>query len=105
MTMRLMIFASAGLLALAACSGGHKDESPLTENGESANLVVPEANEVAPPAVVIENASNVETPAAPPPAFSDEQQTRDDADASGLTTRLPDEETKPADAGNQVEKQ
>lgn len=102
MTMRLMILASAGLLALSACSGGHKDEEILTENGtEETNVAAPDMNLVAPPPVVVENATNVATPA-PPPAFSDEQQMRDDADASGLTSRLPDETTQPVQGGNET---
>lgn len=99
--MRTMILASAGLLALAACSGGHKEEEPLTENGtEETNVVAPDTNLIAPP-VAVENATNVATPA-PPPAFSDEQQMRDDADASGLTSRLPDDSTQPAQGGNET---
>jgi ABC-type glycerol-3-phosphate transport system substrate-binding protein len=101
MTMRMMILASAGLLALAACSGGHKEEEILTENGEEANVTVTDTNVTAPP-VVIENATNVTIPAAPPPAFTDEQQMRDDADASGLTARLPDDNAQPAQGGNEV---
>lgn len=101
MTMKMMVFAAAGLLALAGCSSGHKDEEILTENAEEANVVIPQENAVVPP-VAVENATNTAERAAPPPAFSDEQQTRDDADASGLTARLPDEETQPVQGGNEV---
>ena len=35
---------------------------------------------------------NVTNSVAPPPAFTDSQQMRDDADATGLTSRLPTDE-------------
>lgn len=94
--MRVFIVA-VSLLALSACSGGEKNEEVLIDNTEAANVAMPETDLAAPPAAA-ENVTNTATPAAPP-SLSEEQQIRDDADASGLTARLPDESTQPATQG------
>jgi predicted small lipoprotein YifL len=80
----------ATALALTACG---KKEEPLPEVPENVVTEVPvdtvlpaNAGDAAidPPAP-----TNVATPAAaPPPAFTDTQQMRDDADATGLTSRI-----------------
>lgn len=79
----------AATLALTACG---KKEAPLPETPENIVTEVPvdtvlpaNAGDAAldPPAP-----TNVVTPAAPPPTFSDTEQMRDDADATGLTSRI-----------------
>jgi predicted small lipoprotein YifL len=94
MTMRMTIragFALAVVFSLAAC--GSRSEEPLPETPENIVTDVPvdtvlpaNASDAAldPPAPP----TNVVTPAAPPPAFSDTEQMRDDADATGLTSRI-----------------
>lgn len=81
----------AACVLLAACSG--KGPEPLPENtatetpvDESVPTVVEEPDEVLPPANVANTAK-----ALPPPELPDEQQIRDDADATGLTARLPED--------------
>lgn len=82
----------AGLLALSAC--GKKHEEPPVED----NMVVEEpenvTNEIPPlaqPPVEENSAQPVENRIAPP-QISEEQQMQDDAEATGMTSRLPDEE-------------
>lgn len=100
MTMRIaLVLPLAGALALAACNRS-SDVVPVEENlAEAPAEVAPEANIVAPPA----NITNAVAPAAPPPDFSDEEQVLDDADATGLTARLPQsDEELPGAAGNET---
>jgi hypothetical protein len=81
----------ATALALTACG---KKEEPLPEVQENIVTDVP-VDEVLPAnagdaAIDPPAPTNVATPlaAAPPPAFTDTQQMRDDADATGLTSRI-----------------
>lgn len=95
------LLAFGALLALAACQRGPEAE-PLPEDLNSVEVgevaVADNAMNVAVPA----NAANVvEPPAAPPPAFSDSEQMRDDAEATGMTARLPDEDA-PGQSGNET---
>lgn len=91
-----LVFATA--LALAACG---KTEAPLPETPENVVTEVP-VDEVLPANAgdaVLDPpmAANVVAPAAPPPAFTDTEQMRDDADATGLTSRIQrDEALQPA---------
>jgi hypothetical protein len=85
---------------LAGCDRG---PPPPEENAldAGANVVVdvPPENVVEPVPVV--NAMNNATPA-PPPKISNDVQMRDDADATGMTSRLPDDEsTLPGQQDNQ----
>lgn len=90
--MRIVLFltAAAATLSLAAC-GSKEPEAPVVENEvvEMPEDLAP-VNE-APPA---ENIVNEVAPAAAPPAFTDDEQMRDDADATGLTARLPRSDTE-----------
>jgi hypothetical protein len=86
----LLTFTAA--LALSGCNRGPEAEKLPEDNvtevvnaTENANVVV------APPAVNASNASNTTAKAAPAPGFTDDAQMRDDADATGMTARLPDE--------------
>jgi predicted small lipoprotein YifL len=86
----------ATALALSACG---KKEEPLPETPENVVTEVP-VDEVLPAnagdaALDPPAPTNVATPAAPPPAFTDSQQMRDDADATGLTSRLPRDDAPP----------
>ncbi|WP_294133761.1 hypothetical protein [Sphingobium sp.] len=93
---KIALFALAGALALSAC--GKKEEEPTATN----NLVEPPVENVIieePDAVLPPPSNNaVATPAAPP-SVSEQQQIQDDADATGMTARLPQEgeESQPAD--------
>ena len=93
----------AGALALAGCGRREPEEAPETNSvvEEPANIATPP-----PPSPPAENAAENKTAPAPPPKFSDDEQMRDDADATGLTARLaeggeeasgqPDNQTSPA---------
>ncbi len=87
----VLLTLTASALALSAC-GSKEPEAVEIENSE--NIEMPEdltpANETPAP----ENVTNEVAPAAPPPAFSDDEQIRDDADATGLTSRLQRNETE-----------
>ena len=99
MIMKRLLIATVVLVALSAC------QRSAPENALPANTTV-EIPVEAPPvdataAAVPTNATNV-VAAAPPPAFDDSEQMRDDADATGLTARLPDGEPTPGDGGNET---
>jgi PBP1b-binding outer membrane lipoprotein LpoB len=88
-------------LSLAACSSGEEGSDDSTANTEmtTENLSVPEPENLtevldeAPAAPRIDNANTESQPDAAP-ALSDDEQTRDDADATGMTARISrDEET------------
>ena len=83
----LTFAALSGALLLAAC-GQKEEEAPATNNlvePPVENVIVEEPEAPAPePQNVAEPA-----PVAPPPSISEEQQILDDAEASGMTSRLP----------------
>ncbi|HEX7821154.1 MAG TPA: hypothetical protein VF463_11110 [Sphingobium sp.] len=87
------------LLALAAC--GKKPHEEPVQNEETIeepdNVTVEEVNPAAPPAAETNSAKPVENRVAPP-EVSEEQQMQDDAEASGMTSRLPDDESASAAA-------
>jgi protein-disulfide isomerase len=100
---------TASLLALAALSlsACGKKEEEVTENIQE-NIVtevpIDEAipanvDDAPPPAPAPLNVTNT---VAPPPAFTDKEQMRDDADATGLTSRLPSDEA-PTGAANETQ--
>lgn len=96
----LTLFALAGALALSAC-GKKEEDAPMTNN-----LVEPPVENVIieePDAALPMPGNNVAaTPAAPPPSVSEQQQILDDAEATGMTARLPegDEQSVPVDEAN-----
>lgn len=99
--MRLAFVTGAALLALSACA---RDDAPPEANFEDQMQNEMMANEmVMPPPPVLPADTPVTdnaTPAAaePPPVISQDD-IQDDADASGMTARLPsDDETAPANA-------
>jgi hypothetical protein len=82
--------ALAGTLGLSACSKERTPEEP-TNYSESGNESpeTPEAPPVAPPEVVNEPAPANVADATPVDTTTQEQQMQEDADASGMTSRVP----------------
>ncbi len=78
-------------LALAACNASPSDKLPEDNATEIDQALGNEANANVAVALPAENATNETAKTAPAPGFTDEQQMHDDADASGMTARLPDE--------------
>lgn len=97
---KIAILTLAGALALSAC-GKKEPEAPPANNMVEPpveNVVVDE-----PDAPLPEPQNNAAaTPAAPAPKVSEEQQILDDAEATGMTARLPEggESSQPADESN-----
>ena len=99
--MRKTAFAMlATALTLAACDRG-PEQKPLDDNVAEVENFSEEANivEAAPPA---NTANTVVEKAAPAPGFSESEQMRDDADATGMTARLPDDDGGPGQTGNET---
>ncbi len=97
--MRTFAFAAlAGALLLSAC-GKKEEDAPSVTN----ELVEPPVENVIveePEAPLPEPQNEaVATPAAPAPSVSEQQQIQDDAEATGMTSRLPEggEGSQPAD--------
>jgi hypothetical protein len=83
---KIAFIALAGALTLAAC-GKKEEEAPVTNNAVEPpveNVIVPEPDAPAPPPA--DNGASLEP--APPPSISEQQQIQDDADATGMTSRL-----------------
>lgn len=83
---KIALLALVGALALSAC-GKKKEEAPVTNNlvePPVENVIVEEPDAVPPPG------NNVSAPAAtaPAPSVSEQQQIQDDAEATGMTSRL-----------------
>lgn len=92
----------AATLALAGCGrSDHEEEAPSVNEAVEAPPPPVEplpANVVTPPVEL----NNTTPPAAPPPEISDEAQMLDDADATGLTARIPQEGGEaPAEPSNE----
>lgn len=93
---KIAIATLAAALALSAC-GSKEEDAPATNNlvePPVENIIVEEPDAVPAPAN-----NSVATPAAPPPSVSEQQQIQDDAEATGMTSRLPEggEQSQPAD--------
>ncbi len=84
---KIALFTLAGALALSAC--GKKDETESVTNNlvepPVENVIVNEPDATPPPPPV---SNNVAAPAAPAPTVSEQQQIQDDAEATGMTSRL-----------------
>jgi hypothetical protein len=92
---RIALLASVvGALALGACSGGREEAEAPTSNVENMTPIEVENTAVvpteAPPATVIDNYTPDPTPT--PEALSSDEQTQDDADATGMTARVSRDE-------------
>lgn len=99
MRIRTLAITLSAALALAACNRSEPEPPAIDNNVTELPEEVEPMNAAPPPA---ENVTNEVTPAAPPPTFSDDEQMRDDADATGLTSRLPQSETEaPVEANQQ----
>ncbi len=86
--MKKLAIVALAALALSACSRSAPENALDEGNFVDENVSVIPENVVVPEPV---NVTNTVEPVAPPPAFSQDEQMRDDADASGMTARLPDE--------------
>jgi PBP1b-binding outer membrane lipoprotein LpoB len=80
---------AASAVTLAACSGSKTDEQPVGETNVT-NLVVEQGNLMnvateAPPATRIDNTANAVPPSA---TLTTDEQTQDDADATGMTAKV-----------------
>ena len=99
---KIALIALSGTLILAAC-GKKEEEVPATNNMVEPpieNVIVEE-----PDAPLPEPQNNaVATPAAPPPSVSEQQQILDDAEATGMTVRLPEGggQSQPADESSKM---
>ena len=80
---------AASAIALAACSGAKDAEQPAAESNvtevTAPENIAPVATE-APPATRIDNTAAVEAPT--PPTLSADEQTLEDADATGMTAKV-----------------
>lgn len=90
------LLALAGALALSAC-GKKEEDAPMVNN-----LVEPPVENVIieePDAALPAPENNAAAAPAAPPSISEQQQIQDDAEATGMTARLPagDDEDQPAD--------
>ncbi len=87
-TATLALIAAAGL-SLAACSGGEKDAPEATNDTMMSNIVEPQ-NEAAVPAEPSPTPApaNVAREAPAAPQLSSDEQTQEDADATGMTAKV-----------------
>lgn len=99
--MRTVILLAVSAIALAACQRSEREDASLNQTLPESELEMPAANAVsiAPPANIV---LPPETAVAPPPEIEDEVQMRDDADATGLTARLPEGDALPGQSGNET---
>jgi ABC-type oligopeptide transport system substrate-binding subunit len=96
----LAICALTAAFMLSACNKTPEQPSELIEDNMMVEVPIDDgaASNVVDAAAAENVALNVTNGAAPPPAFTDTEQMRDDADATGLTARLPAD-----DAANEIQ--
>jgi len=82
----VLVLSSA--MALAACNRGTEEKLPEDNVVEVDNAAAAANVTTILPAA---NTTNATAKPAPAPRLTDQQQMHDDADASGMTSRLPDE--------------
>lgn len=102
MRLAVSLLAIAGLLTLSACDWFKKKDEVQPLNNVEDVVVNNAAENVAEAAPVSEepepaNVTNI-VKAPPPPELSQDQQTMDDADATGLTSRLPEDDVATVNA-------
>jgi hypothetical protein len=83
--------ALVAVIGLAGCNSAPPEKLPEDNYVEVANETANTAVDFPLPVENASNAANSVAPAAPPPTLSEQQQMNDDADATGMTARLPDE--------------
>lgn len=94
---------SALALGLSACGGGAEEEAPAVETNlspveEATPAPVMNIETEAPPATRIDNSTAEQLPSAP--TLSADEQTQEDADATGMTARVDrSESTDTGEAG------
>ena len=93
MRKRSALFVVVGLLGVSACKEQPPSNVMFEDRNNDSDIPppIPLNQAYAEPDAVV-NVTNT-LPAAPPPAFTDQQQISDDADATGMTARLPADET------------
>jgi len=104
-TTRILVAAAGalGLIAIGACSSeAPRDGTPLSEGNETVGDNALDNSALPPPAeaITVDNSADTATTTTPPPAdpVEDTTQMRDDADASGMTAKLPPpEDTAPVE--------
>jgi ATP-dependent RNA circularization protein (DNA/RNA ligase family) len=86
---KLVLIAAAGSLALAlsACGGSKNDEAPVDTNVSNLETTVNDTVIVNDTSVSVPE-TNVTTPAARGSDFTNTAQTQDDAEATGMTSRV-----------------
>ncbi|WP_088184281.1 hypothetical protein [Sphingobium sp. Z007] len=100
---KFALAALAGALLLSAC--GKKEEDTPSVTNELVEPPVENVDVPEPEAPLPELQNNAAaTPAAPPPSVSEQQQIQDDAEATGMTSRLPEggEQSQPADEASKT---
>jgi hypothetical protein len=91
----LKVFALMAAIGLSACHKTPEQPSEVMEDNLTVEVPIEDAAapNVVDPAAGENVALNVTNSAAAPPEFTDTEQMRDDADATGLTARLPTDES------------
>lgn len=89
-----LLATTAGALALGACSGGSEEASAVESNAANmAPIEVANESPVATEAPAATRIDNLTTDAEPAPeTLSADEQTQDDADATGMTARVSRDE-------------
>lgn len=93
---RMALFAVAGALVLGGCSGGSDEPAAPTSNVENMTPIEVGNSAVAPTeapvATPIDNVTVTPQPETVPSDLSADEQTQDDADATGMTARVSRDE-------------
>lgn len=86
--MKLAIPAFIAALALTACSNASSSDTAVANNADEANAAAENNSASALAPTNATNAANVAKPAAEATGFTKDEQTQDDADATGMTARI-----------------
>lgn len=88
---KVLIAAAAALFGLSGCNSAPPEKLPDDNYADLANQTENMVVDQPPPVENASNAANATAPAAAAPSVSERQQMTDDADATGMTARIPDE--------------
>ena len=83
----ILAVAALAAVSLAAGCSRHSDEAQVEANNQS-EVSVPIPTEQAAPAIATANLANPANAVAPEPAISEEAQMMEDAEATGMTSRM-----------------